>query len=163
LLLASTTSASDYDDYSGREQEPFDDSDDCFRKSRFLFSSKDESQKFLFFFPVFYPLCTVCFSSLFKLDLVFLARSGCRDRSGWLELGALRAPARSGCLVLAAVGAPGRDFGSQNGSIFVYFRCLHACDGSCMRGRQNTAKTDTKRISVLSHDQQKVSENRFDF
>ena len=91
-----------------------------------------------------------------------LARSGCRDRSGWLEQGTLRAPARSGCLVLAALDAPGLDFGSRNGSIFVYFRCMHACDGSCMRGRQNTAKTDTKRTSVLSHDQQKVSENRFE-
>ena len=51
---------------------------------------------------------------------------------------------------------------AEMGSIFVYLRCLHACAGSCMRGRQNTAKTDTKRISVLSHDQQKVSENRFE-
>ena len=31
-----------------------------------------------------------------------------------------------------------------------------------MRGRQNTAKTDTKRTSVLSHYQQKVLENRFE-
>ena len=91
-----------------------------------------------------------------------LARSGCRDRSGWLEQGTLRAPARSGCLVLAALDAPGLDFGSRNNSIFVYFRCMHVCDGSCMQGRQNTAKTDTKRISVLPHYQQKVSENRFE-